>query len=199
MTAAATATAGRAGRHRSEAVDRVILEAALAVLREHGYEGLTMLGVIERAGVSSASLYRRWRTKEELVTAALESITIDVVTDDTGSLAGDLASLAHRTAEVFEEHGALFGRLSSELYGNVKVNDALRERLLAPRIRELHAILVRAHERGELPRRVRPNAEEVLSLLTGPLQHRALVLGQPLGRAFVRAAVQQTVNYLTQA
>src|SRR5438270_13457897 len=95
-----TTTAGRVGRHRSEAADRVIIDAALAVLREHGFEGLTMLGVIERAGVSSASLYRRWRTKEELVIAALESVTVDEVTDDTGSLAGDLAAFAQRTAKV---------------------------------------------------------------------------------------------------
>src|SRR5204862_7551169 len=172
-------TPGRAGRHRSEAVDRVILEAALALLREHGYEGLTMLAVIERAGVSSASLYRRWRTKQALVVAALESLSVDVFACDTGTLAGDLGAFASRSAKVLAEHGPLLARLTSELNGNEDVLNALRDRLLAPRLNELEAVLERAHVRGELSQRP-PPADEVLSMLTGPLHHRALVLGQPL-------------------
>jgi len=65
---------------------------------------------------------------------------------------------------------------------------------------ELDRILKRARERGELTHRPHahsPSADEVLSMLTGPLHHRALVLGQPLRPSFVRAAVQQTVAVLT--
>src|SRR5690349_16266452 len=106
---------GRGGRHRSEAVDRVILDAALAVLREQGYEAFTMLAVIERAGVSSASLYRRWHTKQDLVVAALGSLALDTFAVDTGTLAGDLNAFAQRSAKVLEEHGPLLGQLTSEL------------------------------------------------------------------------------------
>src|SRR4051794_14248619 len=117
-TEAVAPSAHRAGRHRSEAVDRGILEATIALLRDHGYEGLTMLAVIERAGVSSASLYRRWGSKQALVVAALESLTVENATADTGSLAGDLTALAERSARVLDEYGPLFGRLTSELHGN---------------------------------------------------------------------------------
>jgi AcrR family transcriptional regulator len=206
MTVVATATAApeadaarapsRGGRHRSEAVDRVILDAALALLREHGYEAFTMLGVIERAGVSSASLYRRWHTKQDLVVAALGSLALDTFAVDTGTLTGDLAAFAQRSAKVLVEHGPLLGQLTSELHGHEHVKQALQERLLAPRVDELERILDRAQERGELQHRP-PAADEVLSLLTGPLQHRALTLGQPLRRPFVNAAVAQTVAFLT--
>ena len=65
-------TTVRSGRPRSQAADDAILRAALDLLREHGYGGLTMASIIERAGVSSATLYRRWATKQDLVLAALE-------------------------------------------------------------------------------------------------------------------------------
>ena len=157
-----------------------------------------MLAVIERSGVSSASLYRRWRTKQALVVAALESLTVDVFDCDTGTLRGDLAAFAVRTAKVLAEHGPLLARLTSELNGNADVFNALRERLLAPRLDELAAVLQRAQARGELPHRP-PPAEDVLSMLTGSLHHRALVLGRPLGKAFVRAAIDQTAAYLSTA
>src|SRR5437879_330140 len=153
MTAAAPPTdveqrpPARAGRHRSEAVDRVILDGALTLLREHGYDGLTMLAVIERAGVSAASLYRRWRTKQALVVAALGSLSVDVFACDTGTLAGDLGAFAQRTAKVLAEHGPLLARLTSELNGNEDVLNALRDRLLAPRLSELEAVLERACKR----------------------------------------------------
>jgi AcrR family transcriptional regulator len=189
-------TPARAGRHRSEVVDRVILDAALGLLREHGYEALTMLGVIERSGVSSASLYRRWRTKQALVVAALESLTVDAFPCNTGTLAGDLGAFAQRTAKVLAENGPLLARLTSELNGSEDVLATLRARLLEPRLEELEGVLQRARSRGELLHRP-PPAEEVFSLLTGPLHHRSLVLGQPLRRAFVRAAVDQTVAFLS--
>src|SRR3954469_20577088 len=94
MTAATAATAGeaavRSGRRRSQAADDAILAATLDLLREHGYGGLTMSSVIERAGVSSATLYRRWATKQDLVLAALETMRPEPTSTDTGSLVGDV-------------------------------------------------------------------------------------------------------------
>ena len=58
----------------------------LDVLAEGGFGALTMARVIQRAGVSSATLYRRWQTKEDLVAAALASLhpDIDDLEIDTG-------------------------------------------------------------------------------------------------------------------
>ncbi|MGZ4705920.1 MAG: helix-turn-helix domain-containing protein, partial [Acidimicrobiales bacterium] len=51
---------GRPGRPRSIEVDQAILAAALRMLGEHGFDGLTMEGVASEAGVGKATLYRRW-------------------------------------------------------------------------------------------------------------------------------------------
>src|SRR5207249_6554662 len=83
MTPAA-ATGRRRGRRRSEAADDAILAATLELLPERGYRALAMAAVIERAGVSSATLYRRWTTKHDLVVAALATLVPDPVDVDTG-------------------------------------------------------------------------------------------------------------------
>ncbi len=83
----------RPGRQRSEAADQAILSATLDLLAIDGYGGLTMAAVIARSGVSSATLYRRWPTKQQLVAAAVASLHAEIIDVDTGSLDGDLAAV----------------------------------------------------------------------------------------------------------
>ncbi|MQM28491.1 TetR/AcrR family transcriptional regulator [Glycomyces albidus] len=75
---AATAPAAPApakGRPRSEAVSHSILEAALDLIAEHGtVADVSVEAVAELSGVSKATIYRRWSSKEELIASAFESI-----------------------------------------------------------------------------------------------------------------------------
>src|SRR5271163_3891937 len=66
------------GRPRDERASLAINEAALRQLSEIGYAALTMESVAGEAGVSRATIYRRFRDKADLVTAAIASnITLD--------------------------------------------------------------------------------------------------------------------------
>src|SRR5207302_72649 len=75
------------GRPRSPEADRAIRDATVELLTRDGYANLTMSGVAAAAGVSTATLYRRWRSKLELlVRAALRGelrpgLDYDVVAD----------------------------------------------------------------------------------------------------------------------
>ena len=94
----------RAGRKRDHSRDAVILEAALDVLADAGYDGTTIDLVAARAGAARATVYRRWATKVELVAAALARLAPDEVDlqqlPDTGTLRGDLlAATRHESAE----------------------------------------------------------------------------------------------------
>ena len=64
---------------------------------------------------------------------------------------------------------------------------ALREKFLTPRIAQIDAIVRRATERGELSGS--PAGEVALSLVAGPVYHRAFVLREPLTPAFLRGVV----------
>src|SRR5689334_4642971 len=84
----------RGGRPRDPSRDGVIRAAILRLLGDVGYGALTMDAVASQAGVGKATIYRRWRTKEDLVVdtiAGLEQKTID--SPDTGTLEGDLRAL----------------------------------------------------------------------------------------------------------
>ena len=94
-----TLSPARRGRQRSEVADQAILSATLDLLAANGYGGLTMAAVITRAAVSSATLYRRWPTKQHLVAAALASLVSEVIDIDTGTLEGDLAALIDSIAD----------------------------------------------------------------------------------------------------
>ena len=59
------------GRPRSTAADLAIMRATIQILVEDGYDGLTMAGVAQRAGVSTATLYRRYESKVDLVVGCI--------------------------------------------------------------------------------------------------------------------------------
>ena len=193
---AATAPASpRPGRQRSVACDDAILAATLQLLAETGYAGLTVAAVIECSGVSSATLYRRWPTKQHLVVAALATMVPEPPTTDTGSLAGDLGAFVQHVANsISVRHEEVTDALIAEKQLNPELAAVLRERCLAPRLDQLGAILARAKRRGEVD--TVPPADVALSLVAGPIYHRAFHLGEPLTAAFVGAATASALRVL---
>jgi AcrR family transcriptional regulator len=182
----------RTGRPRSRAANDAILAATLDLLREHGYGGLTMSAVIERAGVSSATLYRRWATKQDLVLAALESMRPEPTSTDTGSLAGDLRAFLRRTSGAIDRGWVEVSEaVGVEAKRNAELFDALYERFVHPKLEELSGILDRAKQRGELS--AVPAPEVALSLVIGPVHYHAVVLSRPLTESFLRKAADHAV------
>jgi AcrR family transcriptional regulator len=199
MTPAAAASAPvRPGRHRSQAADDAILSATLDLLSDRGYGGFTVSAVIEKAGVSSATLYRRWPTKQELVAAAVASIAPQAPATNTGTLCGDLAAfIAHYCQSITARREDIADGLGHEVKHNPELAAALREKFLLPRLEELDGILGRAVARGELDGRTQ--ADVALSLVVGPVYHRAFVLGRPLTPGFIREATEHALRGLGAA
>jgi AcrR family transcriptional regulator len=183
----ATAILAR-GRPRSSDADHAIEASTLALLEEEGFASLTMAGVAARAGVSTATLYRRWPSKVDLVVGVLAKLGEDAPTIDTGSLAGDLtALLTHTASKLGGDRGRLFEGLVGDGLRHPALSDALRVRLLAPRRAELTAMLDRAVARGEIPRP--DDASVTVSLITGALYERRLISGEPITPGVVRTLV----------
>ena len=72
--------------------EQEILDAALEVLADVGYDRLTMDAVAQRAKASKATLYRRWNSKATLVVDALGRMKAPPVLIDSGDLRTDLVT-----------------------------------------------------------------------------------------------------------
>jgi AcrR family transcriptional regulator len=59
-------------REQSPATSDAIVAAAITLLESGGYEAVQVREVARRAHVSIASIYRRYKTREDLIVAALE-------------------------------------------------------------------------------------------------------------------------------
>ena len=67
----------RPGRPREQRADRAIIDATLELFADEGYYSLSMEAVAVKAGVSKATIYRRWAGKRELVIDALATLNDD--------------------------------------------------------------------------------------------------------------------------
>jgi AcrR family transcriptional regulator len=178
------------GRPRSERSHRAILDAANELLEARGLVDLTIDDVAQKAGVSKATIYRRWPTKGTLVFEAFSAgfLTRQPV-PDTGSLRGDL--LAALRAWIRVVKGTVTGRTLVGLIAEVQRDPELakiwRDHFIGP-VRTHHRVMVdRAIERGDVAPDV--DTEVVLDLLYGSAYHRLLQSHLTLSDRFAQSVV----------
>ncbi len=137
----------------SEERRRIIFAAVRELLKDVGFEALTMDMVSARARTSKATLYRRWQHKTHLVAAALEqSERIRIDTVDTGTLAGDLDEVAVRAGEDGGQSARLLSSVAHAVRGDSHLAEALRRHVVEGHLEALRLLLCRAVERGEVSR-----------------------------------------------
>ncbi|MBW4692318.1 MAG: TetR/AcrR family transcriptional regulator [Lyngbya sp. HA4199-MV5] len=88
------------GRPRSAQSHQAILQAALELLAEVGFEVMSIEAIAARAGVGKTTIYRRYNGKEELVADAIESIREKVIIPNTGNLWSDIDVLIENAAQI---------------------------------------------------------------------------------------------------
>jgi AcrR family transcriptional regulator len=145
------------GRPRSEKARKAILGAAAELLLARGLSAVSMDAVAERAGVSKATIYRWWPTKETLALDALytEWATVGPSPRDTGSLRGDLLALLRPWARLTSSrsYGRVIAALITEAQTDPVFAAEYRQRVVEPRRDQARAVFRRAIERGQIPPR----------------------------------------------
>ncbi len=186
----------RRGRPRSEKARVAILEAAADLLLDRGLSGVSMDAVAERAGVSKATIYRWWPTKETLALDALfsEWAAATPTARDTGSLRGDLLALLRPWARLAgsRPYGRVIAGLISQAQADPGFAAQYRARFVEPRRGQAREVFRRAIERGEIPADTK--IEVALDMLYGPLYHRLLHGHAPLSDRFVRDVVDTAMD-----
>ena len=175
----------RRGRPRSERARRAILDAAAELLLLRGLGAVSMDAVAERAGVSKATIYRWWPSKEMLaLDALLDWAAATAPPRDTGSLRGDVLALLRPWVREIRHRpfGPVIAALLNEAQSDPKFADAYRTRFVEPRRDAMRAVFARAAERGEVPADL--DVEVALDLLYGAVYHRLLDAGLATTPAF---------------
>jgi AcrR family transcriptional regulator len=176
------------GRKRDHTRDPEILDAALEVLAETGYDGMTIDMVAARAKAGKATLYRRWPSKGELIIDAIACMKRNEndlsQLPDTGSLRGDLIALIKPLSiKDGEKKLQIMAGLVSMLSRNPGLADAANAALIEPRAAANRTLMHRAIARGEIPADC---DVDVLSLISPSMAaYRVLILRKPVDRAFL--------------
>lgn len=165
----------------------------VAHVRDYGYARLTIERVSAESGVAKTTIYRRWRSKAEMVfDLAIHRQDQEIVDIDTGSFAGDVRLLAERAvALVARPPGRdVLPGLLADMAGDGDLAARLRERFVGPARDEIERVMRRAVERKELQRTF--DVDDFHATLLGAPYARVTLLGT----AATRRAIDQLAAQL---
>ncbi|MEU8414420.1 TetR/AcrR family transcriptional regulator [Amycolatopsis japonica] len=136
------------GRPRDPGNDVAILDAALDLLIEDGFGGASIEAIAKRAGVAKMTVYRRWKSKEDLFLAALEHAR-----PPDGANAESIGELVVTVARLLSQNRfrMLMARVVGASVDHPNLVGAYVERYLRPRLSGLAELARDAVEKGEFP------------------------------------------------
>ncbi|WP_024874535.1 TetR/AcrR family transcriptional regulator [Saccharomonospora piscinae] len=130
--------------------ERELFTSVIELVREQGYEAVTMDAIAARTRASKATLYRQWESKPTLIATALRHLAGPSEDVDTGSLAEDLRSLVRHLLHHATEDTALLNGLAHAVSKDADLWRALYDLHIRPGLELVDTVLRRAVERGEL-------------------------------------------------
>lgn len=187
--APAGAPAPKVGRKRDPSRDAKILEAAIDLLAESGFDGMTMDSVASRAKAGKATVYRRWSSKPELVRDALAWMNRSHLElenlPDTGSLREDLLGLVKPQSIADEQKkfrvltglGSFLRQPEFAETGMDGIFDAWAD--------ANRKLMRRAADRGEISGRA--DIEMACQVMTSTAAFRGLIQRKPFDKPFFAA------------
>lgn len=176
---------GRTARTRS-----AVLAAAREELNTRDYASLTVDLLARRSGVHAATIRRRWRTVEGVITDLLGSHGASTIPiPDTGDLRRDLHAMARNIADFHALPGnrRLVEGMVAAAAREKGAEQVLRE-TFRNRLRQVSVLVERAVARGEVPPGT--DAEEVIAALGAPFYYRLLISRRPLDAECVRTSAE---------
>ena len=182
------------GRPRSAASHEAMLKAALELLAEVGFEAMSMDAIAARAKVGKTTIYRRYRSKDELVADAIESIREEVLIPNTGSLWGDIDAIIENAAQItFTPLGRqAVAMILSSASANESFAKIYKTRYLEPRRAAFATVIERAKQRGELADEI--DAGLIFDTMSGIMLFAMLFPSTEAWSDYVRRALSQLLS-----
>jgi AcrR family transcriptional regulator len=181
------------GRPRSEQARQEILEAAYKLLRDKGFNAVGSHEIAQAAGVSSATLYRWWMSREEiLLDACFEHMRPILAIPETGSALTRLRRYVLRASEFLaSEEGTVLARVFTGIHEDQRLRRMFLERYVDQRRQIQRGIIEDAIAFGELKPTTDPDL--LIDLLSGPLFFRWLQGHAPLDKAFAKSIFDKVI------
>ena len=170
-----------------------LLEVALEVLRETGYDKLTVDQVVARAHASKTTVYRRWPTKSELVCAAFAYRLRDKFGPlaDAGTLRDDLLALAAKLSTDAQGHAQVAAGILAAGERSPRLRELVMNELYQLRKEQVLVVLRRAVARGEIvPEAI---SDATVDVLPAYIMFRILQHERPVTLETQRALVDQVL------
>lgn len=159
-------------RTRSVRAHREVLKAALGLITEHGIDLTSVDAIADASGVSKATIYKHWRTKEELCLEAIGTVKCELPAFDSADPRSDLIGLLRYFAQVRQSEivQKLWPRIIGHAAGNPAFGIALRARFDQPRRSQVGSLVKKAILLGQL--RADLDIDAAPDMLFGPIMYR---------------------------
>jgi AcrR family transcriptional regulator len=186
------------GRPRDPALDTVLLRTALELFLEQGIEGVNFEQLARRSGIARASIYRRWRSREELLSAALQSTREAEAQSPAIIAAMTPHTLVRYLADMLTnfltkpDSRTMLVRLIGTIPSHPSLMTTYRERFAEPVWRAIFTAFERARAEGALADA--PPPEMLRSLLLGPVYYRSMMRTDAPKRARERRWVENLMT-----
>jgi AcrR family transcriptional regulator len=169
---------GRRGRPRDAAVDSAIDRAVRDLLLEVGYNRMSIGAIAHKAGTSRPAIYRRWKSKAELVHEVVFPDSDVSMIADTGNLAADLSACMDNAVAVFSRPEAIAATpgLMAEFRDDPQMRRLLRLRLEEHARKEFARLIAGAKARHEVRSDI--DANVLFDAFTGAVFFRVMIEGE---------------------
>lgn len=191
-TAEAAPAADREPDPRIERSRRVVLSAALELLGEVGYGGLTVEGVAARAGVGKSTIYRHWPGKLELIEDAIRVLKSDFQPPPAGPVRDRVIALLRQVSTNLA--GSTWSKcLPAIIDAAERDPEVLRihRRVTCERREFLMELLEEGVAAGEIPAGI--DLCLLAETLVGPIIVRRLLFHEPFDLELVPRLVDQVL------
>lgn len=172
---------------------KAILAATYQLLSEAGLCGVSVEAVSVRSGVAKTTIYRHWPSRSELLLDACSNLGSKPDVPDTGSLKGDVTTLAMSLAAWLQS--ARCATVWPSIVDAAERDTELKgvhARLHAEMTGAFRSVVERGQRKGELPRTRK--SSEILAAIIGPLFYRRWFSREVLDERFVRSVVESAVG-----
>jgi AcrR family transcriptional regulator len=169
---------GRTARNRA-----AVFAATLSEIVASGYTQASIEAIAERAGVHKTTIYRRWRTKDQLIAEALaDAAATRSAVDDTGDIDADIRSLARTVVATLtsREGIATVRAIVAESPGSPELREVMRQ-FWSSRLALVGPMIDGAIDRMQLP--VATSPAELMKYVAAPLYYQLLMTDEPLSEA----------------